>query len=1209
MTPWAQLVDPAAPLPEYPRPQMVRGDWLNLNGLWQFQAGKLGDPVPTNQNLADEILVPFPMESAISGVAEHHPRSWYRRLFEVPAGWNGQKILLHLDAVDWESEVFIDGVSVGVHKGGYDRITHDITSRLTGAGPHELIVRVHDPTDNAGQPRGKQTLYPGGIMYTSCSGIWQTVWLEPVPQTRVADLKLVPDIDNHRLDFTAKVSGPTAGVTVTAVARDGATVVGTVSGPPNSGLQLDIPNPKLWSPSNPFLYDLEVTVSNGATPVDTVNSYFGMRKISLGTSGGFVKMLLNNEFVFQFGPLDQGFWPDGIYTAPTDDALKSDIEQSKLLGYNMIRKHIKVEPARWYYWADKLGMLVWQDMPSVNSYTGNPQPIDEPQYHAELTRMIETRWNSPAIVSWVVFNESQGQHNTAGLVADVKAMDPSRLVNQASGGSYFNVGDIFDNHSYPNPAVSVSASQAVVCGEFGGIGLGIPGHTWAPGWGYVAAADGDELASMFEDMCVQLSGQVSGQGQSAAVYTEITDVEIELNGFLTYDRQVRKPDVDRIRAAIAQAGAPITVTPVVPTSQAAGQTWSYSTATPPAGWFSPGFNAAGWSSGPGGFGSGQPTQSAPTTRTPWTTADIWMRRSFNPGMLTPQQLANLRWIIFNDEDVQIYINGVAAGAATGYRTSYSLMDLTAEARAAIVMNGTNVLAVHCHQTGGGQYIDVGLGILESSVVLPPRPLPGIPAGVIAATGTAGVSLAWKSAADATTYQIKRATTPGGPYTDAVLTTPVNAVIDTTAANGATYHYVISSVNASGESAQSAEITVTAVIPPTPPPTLAAWFRADTLAGIPDGTTLSSWPDSSGNGNDATQNTGTARPVYQSSAIGGLPAVGFNAAAGQYLSFMRPVKNDFTIFCVFRSSQGLGTGRNFWNGAALVSGEMPNGVNDFALSLNAAGKLLAGSGNPDVTVGSGASGFNDGEPHVVAFKRERNSGGLELHVDGAAQGTATGGRQALTVAEKLTIGVHPTLVNYFSGAIAEIKIYDGVLTAADCTAVNSALAHKYGFGPAIPPRVPGDFSGVAGDRQVVLAWDPVIEAESYTVSWSATSGGVFTVMASGLTGTGFVDLRAIPGQTHYYKVVSNNGSGSSLEAAAAAVMVPMPVLGISTDASSVTLRWPGWADAWILNSSSSLVAPQSWAPVPESPVTSGGMIEVTLPRSPAAKFFRLASPNP
>ncbi|HOK96347.1 MAG TPA: glycoside hydrolase family 2 TIM barrel-domain containing protein, partial [Anaerohalosphaeraceae bacterium] len=425
MTQWAYQVNPAEPLPEYPRPQMVRPEWMNLNGIWQFQPGTAGDTVPVGQVLSQDILVPFPVESAISGIMQHYDRLWYRRLFEIPSRWNGQRILLHFGAVDWETEVYINGSSVGIHKGGYDAFSFDITPFLLPAGQQELIVRVYDPTDNGGYPRGKQTLSPGGIMYTPTTGIWQTVWLEPVPQISLTELKLIPDVDHKLLNITGWVSQPAANLTIQATAYDNGVPAGTVSGAVGDQLQLVMHNPKLWSPETPFLYDLKVVLKQGSTVIDQVDSYFGMRKIALGTVDGVVKMLLNDTFVFQMGPLDQGFWPDGIYTAPTDAALRWDLEQTKALGFNMTRKHIKVEPARWYYWADKLGLLVWQDMPSVNSYTSNPQPIDKAQFKTELTQMVRQHWNSPAVIMWVIFNESQGQHDTAPLCAMVKAMDPS----------------------------------------------------------------------------------------------------------------------------------------------------------------------------------------------------------------------------------------------------------------------------------------------------------------------------------------------------------------------------------------------------------------------------------------------------------------------------------------------------------------------------------------------------------------------------------------------------------------------------------------------------------------------------------------------------------------------------------------------------------------------------------------------------------------
>lgn len=1208
MTDWAQLVDTNAPLPEYPRPQMVRAEWLNLNGIWQFQPGATNQPAPFNQTLTNEILVPFPMESALSGVMQHHAHSWYRRTFTVPPAWSGQRVLLHLDAVDWESEVFVNGTSVGVHQGGYDPITYDITAQLTGSGPQELIVRVYDPTDARGIPRGKQTLYPGGIMYTACSGIWQPVWLEPVSDTRITNLKLIPDIDVQRLLVTTTVSGPTNDVMVTAVARIGTNVIGTVFGAPGAELILPVLGPNLWSPTNPFLYDLEVRLSRAFTNLDTVTSYFGMRKISLGTNNGYVKMLLNNQFVFQFGPLDQGFWPDGIYTAPTDDALKSDIEQTKLFGYNMIRKHIKVERSRWYYWADKLGILVWQDMPSLNSYTGNPQPIETNQFRTELTRMVQTLQNHPSIISWVVFNESQGQHDTASLVNEVKTLDPTRLVNEASGGSHFGSGDILDWHSYPNPSCPASPVQAVVCGEFGGVGLGITNHTWAPGWSYIAATNGSDLAAKFEDFCFQLSDFVANRGLSAAVYTEITDVEIELNGFLTYDRKVRKPDTGRIRAAIASASTPATLTTIVPTSQTTGQTWRYRFNQPSSGWIGTSYveNPANWTNAPGGFGAGNPPNTAGLVRTPWNTADIWLRRNFNPGNLTSQQRSNLFFLVYNDEDVEIYINGVLAGSATGYRTSYGLMTMNDAARAAIVANADNLLAVHCHQTGGGQYIDVGIAVRESSVMLPPPPAPETPTGLHGAAGSLGVSLGWTTTPAATSYNVKRSSISGGPYTN-VLLAPVNAATDTTTSYSATYYYVVSATNSSGESANSAEIAITTpAAPPVPVPVLTTWFKADAISGVPNGGAVATWTDASGNGNHATQANGSVQPTFVTGAINGRPVVRFDSASQTYLSFPRPVQDNFTIICVFRSSQGIGTGQNFWNGAGLVSGEVAFTVNDFGLSLNANGRVLAGTGNPDVTLASG-TGFNNGQPHIVAFKRTRQTGTIELYVDGVPQGTTTGSKQLLTSPAQLVLGAQQTLLNYLTGDIAEVKIYDQALSDSDRIAEENMLACKYGLVSGSPPAIPSGFSGSAGNRQVSLNWLPSVAATGYKLRWSANIPGPYTQLIGNLTTNSYVHTNALNGQTNYYQIAAYTDCGTGNYTSALGVFLPLPALSVSASSNSITLAWPDWASDWLLRSATNLTPPIMWSLVTNTPTSSNGQFIANLPFRFTTEFFRLTSP--
>ena len=1206
MTGWAQLVDTNNPLPEYPRPQLARTNWASLNGLWQFQAGTSNSPVPTNQTLSSQILVPYPMESALSGIMQYSAWSWYRRTFTVPAAWSGQHILLHFDAVDWQSQVFINGQSVGIHKGGYDAATYDITAYLGGSGAQELIVQVYSPVDAAGEPRGKQTLYQGGIMYTSSSGIWQPVWLEPVGATSVADLKLVPDIDSNRVNVTVTVSGPTNGVTVNAVARIGTTVVGSISGAPGAGLVLPIPSPNLWTPTNPFLYDLTVTLSNGPVQLDSVTSYFGMRKISLVTNNTQIKILLNNQFVFQFGPLDQGFWPDGLYTAPTDDALKSDIEQEKALGFNMVRKHIKVERQRWYYWADKLGILVWQDMPSINSYTGNPQTIDTNQYALELTRLVQDHWSHPSIIMWVVFNESQGQHNTASLCAMVKSLDPSRLVNQASGGSYVGAGDVYDIHNYPPPAAPASTTQANVCGEFGGVGLSITNHIWAAGGGYVAATNGDDLAAKFEAFCDQLSGFVQNNGLNAAVYTETTDVETELNGVLTYDRAVRKADLRRMQAAILSAAVPLNLTTIVPTSQTNGISWQFTTNTPAANWFAPGFNTSAWSNGPAGFGAGNPPNTAGLVRTPWNTTNIWLRRTFNPGALTAQQITNLFFYVYHDEDVEIYVNGVLAGSATGYTSTYALIPMNSAGQAALTNNANNLLAVHCHQTGGGQYIDVGVSTRTNSPLALPLP-PATPTNVIIATGPLGVSLGWSSATNAASYRLKRSPVSGGPYTNIVALPPLNAVTDNSVSNLTTYFYVVSATNISGESANSAEVSITTAAASAPPlPQLMTWFKADAISGLTNGAPVSLWTDSSGNGDYATQATGSQMPKFATGAINGLPAVRFNSTNQTYLSFPRTVSGDFTIVCVFQSTQGLGTGTLYYQGAGLVNGEMPGVANDFGTCLFANGSLCVGTGNPDVAVTSG-TGFNNGTPHIFTFTRKRSTGLISLYVDGNLSGTNTGGTQSLTAPAQLVLGGQQTLINYLTGDIAEVKIYNAALADADRVADENSLKCKYGLGAGALPVPPTGLTGTVGNRQVQLNWHAVIGANTYNLVWATNVNGAYTPCASGLTTNYFLHTSAANGQTNYYQAIAVSSCGGSPNSTAVAVYLPLPVLGVSSGGNLLNLSWPGWASDWSLYSATNLIPPITWSLVTNVPASSNSQFNVNLPITSNVKFYRLTSP--
>ncbi len=720
MTRFAAQVNPQKPLPEYPRPQLMRSEWLNLNGVWQYQPGAAGDVTPTGKTLSGQIVVPFPVESALSGVMEHHDRLWYRRSFTVPPKWSGKRLMLNFGAVDYEAEIIVNGKSVGVHTGGYVPFSYDITPYLQGNGnsPQELIVRVFDPTDDGGQPRGKQTLHPGGIMYTPTSGIWQTVWLEPVPLASIRDVHIVPDVDNSRVRVTVNAPNatPNATAVITIKAAGRATQILTCNA--NREQSISLPDPRLWSPDSPFLYDVDVTLAEekttrGKTQSDHVTSYFGMRKISLAKVGGFQKMMLNNKFVFEIGPLDQGFWPDGIYTPPSEAALKNDIQSMKTFGFNMVRKHIKVEPARWYYWTDKLGLLVWQDMPSPNSYTDHPQPIDKTAYIKQLNDIITTHWNAPSIIMWVIFNEGQGRHDTPALVDMAKKLDPSRLVDRDSGSGYDKgalaemVGDVEDVHSYPPPGYPpVSIDHALVCGEYGGIGYLVKGHTWRDtGGGYTNVTSTLELEDRYGEYAALLKDFRDRRGLSAAVYTQITDVETELNGLLTYDRVLKCDPAQIARANRFEYPLP-TYKEIVPTSEQTAQTWKYTFTAPPADWSKKTFDDGAWQSGAAGFGTEIPSK--PRIGTAWTTPDIWLRRTFQLGNLTAEQIGQLVLRDLHDEDIEVYINGVRAYATGGYIGEYEYKPLTPEAKKALLPNGENTLAVHVHQTVGGQYVDVGI---------------------------------------------------------------------------------------------------------------------------------------------------------------------------------------------------------------------------------------------------------------------------------------------------------------------------------------------------------------------------------------------------------------------------------------------------------------------------------------------------------------------
>ncbi|HEX8236581.1 MAG TPA: glycoside hydrolase family 2 TIM barrel-domain containing protein [Abditibacteriaceae bacterium] len=714
MTRWARDVSPQNTHSEYPRPQMKRRAWSNLNGLWEYsiQAKDAQEPAAYE----GKILVPFPVESALSGVKKrvsNEQQLWYRRRFEVPAAWNGQRTILHFGAVDWHSRVFVNGRMVGEHQGGYDRFSFDITNALKPRGPQELVVSVFDPTDKAEQPRGKQVSNPSGIYYTPVTGIWQTVWLEPVPSvSRITNLVTTPDTNLNALRLTVRAAGAGDNLQVSATAFDGTRRVSAIRGEAGTELRMPISKAKLWSPSKPFLYRLRVDLHHRGKLVDQVDSYFAMRKIALGKDAqGITRLLLNNQFVFQVGPLDQGFWPDGIYTAPSDEALRYDIEATKRLGFNMTRKHVKVEPDRWYYWADKLGLLVWQDMPSGGrSISGNApdlqrSPESARQFEQELKSMMDGLRNHPSIIMWVVFNEGWGQFDTPRIVSWTKNYDPSRLVNNASGWTDRSVGDVIDWHRYPAPASPApEATRAAVLGEYGGLGLTIEGHMWQKeAWGYQGLYTlPRQLTRTYVEFMRQVHGLKTSPGLSAAVYTQLTDVEGEANGLLTYDRAVIKPDIASIAAANRGDFSRLPADRVlIPTSQTQPLQWRYTFDKPGENWIAPEFDDASWRTGEAGFG----TQGTPgsVVRTVWNSSDIWLRREVTLPALTGDPLLMLH----HDEDAEIYINGVLAAKVTGYTSGYQGVELNAAGRAAL-KPGRNLIAVHCHQTGGGQYIDLGI---------------------------------------------------------------------------------------------------------------------------------------------------------------------------------------------------------------------------------------------------------------------------------------------------------------------------------------------------------------------------------------------------------------------------------------------------------------------------------------------------------------------
>jgi len=563
-TEWSSQVDPSNVLSEYPRPIMERDKWKNLNGLWNYAIINKGEPLPIK--FEGEILVPFAIESSLSGVGKlitEQQELVYQRYFEIPSSWKGKSILLHFGAVDWKADVWVNNIKVGSHTGGFTPFSFNITSAILAKGKNCVVVKVWDPTDKSSQPRGKQVSKPEGIWYTPVTGIWQTVWIEPVSNAYIESLHITPDIDNHLLIVKTELEGSINADVIEVEVYDDENLILTEKSIYSQPVEIVMPqNVKLWSPDSPFLYKLKIRLKKGNEILDAVESYAAMRKYSVRRdSHGIVRLELNNKALFQFGTLDQGWWPDGLYTAPTDDALLYDIKKTKDFGFNMIRKHIKVEPARWYTHCDRLGIIVWQDMPSGDS---NPQwqnrkyfdgiemkrsLSSEAIYRKEWKEIIDCLYSYPCISTWVPFNEAWGQFKTAEVADWTKQYDPTRLVNPASGGNHYTCGDILDLHNYPAPELYLyDAQRATVLGEYGGIGLVLKDHVWEPdrNWGYVQFNSSTEATDEYIKYAEKLYRLIE-KGFSAAVYTQITDVEVEVNGLMTYDRKVIKLDEERIK--------------------------------------------------------------------------------------------------------------------------------------------------------------------------------------------------------------------------------------------------------------------------------------------------------------------------------------------------------------------------------------------------------------------------------------------------------------------------------------------------------------------------------------------------------------------------------------------------------------------------------------------------------------------------------------
>lgn len=744
-TPWAKDVTPETAHREYPRPQMVRPDWRCLNGLWDYaiegeekvwNGGRLRNedecpldrvtgPAPAKWD--GKILVPFCVESALSGVKKlvrPNQLLWYRRSFEAPKDWSGQRVMLNFEAVDWRAIVWVNGKQVGEHRGGYVPFSLDITDALR-QGSQEVVVAVWDPTNIGDQSVGKQSLpeQRKGYRYTPTTGIWQSVWLEPINDVAVARLNVVSDIDAKTITVSAEMSGDAKGCQLSIEAFDGKKSVAQATGDALKAVVADVASPKLWSPDSPFLYDLKVTLTRNGKEVDAVESYFGMRKISLGKDElGRTRIFLNNKLApFQFGPLDQGYWPDGILTPTSDEAAAFDLQYLKDIGCKMIRPHIKVHPARWYYWADVKGLLVWQDMVCMRKFEQSFSPASTRQWEWEQREMIDNLRVHPSVVMWIVFNEGWSQYDTKRLTKWTKDYDPTRLVNDASGWTDYGFGDVRDHHDYSfnvsKAITEVEPDRSVIAGECGGFDVLTPGHVLYPEQQLALRHDprGDGNREKYADAETWLSRygiwvegmryMASEHGLDGAVYTQISDVEHEPNGWLTYDRAVSKIDVATLKGLHDRLNRPVSFTPLLPASVDEPQQWRCATATPTTDWMTADYDDASWREVT--LPIGLTTDNPLTVGTKLGANKVYLRKSFDLDAVP--EAVSLR--VYGQSNYDIYLNGVLVKNLVS-RDRKGLMRVSEvplhDEAVAALRKGRNVIAVHTKHNAGARFVDVGL---------------------------------------------------------------------------------------------------------------------------------------------------------------------------------------------------------------------------------------------------------------------------------------------------------------------------------------------------------------------------------------------------------------------------------------------------------------------------------------------------------------------